>query len=1201
MRLYGTCAFVALLFLSSLDSSEAFETTVQPQNASQVTVSSERPNCTVCTVTGVNDTQTTCHPSLDLVPGEKVKLRFTCSEPIEQSYSVTITSLIECTEKLCEPQIVEVQSSILSEFSRTFIWKLKAPEKTLVRLQVLGEELTETSKPCTDGLLFSMVASETNEAPTQYCRGGSIAQLDFSNQGLMVLEAKPQIKVPSALFQASSGPLEREMTVTIGPSSTVVLSREPGEKECEVCVVNGTSPGCSATEVTLKSAEKLSLKFKCLKPQEVFQMKMTTELACTMNSCTPAVAEVDPDFFKGFKKNITWDIINVPDKTVITLEFPKGLEEKSSPSETCKDGFQYTVSTMRLNGQLKTSIYCKGLSGSKLDYFGMKTVSVEVPKGGELEPHVFSLKAAPRGGKSMSVTSDPKTKVIISRKDKKPDCEICATIKSVQECNELKVTLDSPHSTPVEFTCSEPQSIFSVEINREIDCTEESCLGDTVHAQKSFFPDFNRTFTWDLKVNSTRAFDLDFSETGLRQIPNEEMCPDDNTYSIVIYSRSGLTNIGTFCKGGPVTSILGRYKGRVSLTVPGNAMLDPVNFKLKVGPETKMLATVKIDLPRGVSDINIVTPNYPGDFPDNEPIQWMFSVPDMHNYTISFGNAGAPAECLNGDVEVEYQKEEKNMTKSLMDPQPKQQQGSFNMILKNCETNRTLSGLSLSYSVSVMRSGHPVFCTVDLSTHKGVSMQIEKVGSDTFCEMTIDSVPKEKINVAAGTKAKLSFLDCPREDVRLTASKIIACDEITSCPSFNLSVPPLGSCPPMPLLSFTWHLKIPKEATLDLRSPTGSLRQSLPGQECNQSNSLHIVEEENFSLGEFCSDGVIKKLQVHTNVSITTTGQDLKKNVEPLLNVVVSPEIAEDIIYRVEPSMLETTILATPSWPQGMKPFSTVSWIVDLPSHYKAHLRFTNVSKIKCAERHTCIKVQYLGHKEELMSRREDEDVEDQVLKKSFYLNISNCKPEKMHFGVRTIIALQKKTNWLAIILGLCGALVVLIAVLATICVLIRKKKAKMNTESSIYMGKGNIFRPGDKHFIKTQADNDSHVYDYIDDTMVYGHLLSGSTYNDSLDLPKGPQTDSYQTFTGPTDGPPPVSKEPEPEKEQYQTFLDPSETFVPPRPRTPIDRQNSLGFQDRRMVDNELYTFKGKAEMNTIHLSGPEMEPDLPMPEDSL
>lgn len=80
----------------------------------------------------------------------------------------------------------------------------------------------------------------------------------------------------------------------------------------------------------------------------------------------------------------------------------------------------------------------------------------------------------------MSVTSDPKTKVIISRKDKKPDCEICATLKSVQKCNELKVTLDSPHSTPVEFTCSKPQSIFSVEINREIGMNIENMLSYSI-------------------------------------------------------------------------------------------------------------------------------------------------------------------------------------------------------------------------------------------------------------------------------------------------------------------------------------------------------------------------------------------------------------------------------------------------------------------------------------------------------------------------------------------------------------------------------------------------------------------------------------------------------------------------------------------------------------------------------------------------
>lgn len=66
-----------------------------------------------------------------------------------------------------------------------------------------------------------------------------------------------------------------------------------------------------------------------------------------------------------------------------------------------------------------------------------------------------------------------------------------------------------------------------------------------------------------------------------------------------------------------------------------------------------------------------------------------------------------------------------------------------------------------------------MLCTVDLTRHRDLSLQLVKAGSDPYCEMSVNSKVEEKINVAAGVKASLSFLDCPGEDVRLTADQII--------------------------------------------------------------------------------------------------------------------------------------------------------------------------------------------------------------------------------------------------------------------------------------------------------------------------------------------------------------------------------------------------------------------------------------------
>ncbi|KAL3043692.1 hypothetical protein OYC64_003534 [Pagothenia borchgrevinki] len=1206
MWLCATCALLGLLFFTVFDSSECLQTAVRPDKGSTVTVSTELSldQCAVCTVSGVNDTQTSCHSSLALVPEEEVKLLLNCSQPLEQGYTVTIASIIECTKDACSPTTVQPQPSILTEFSRTFTWELKAPEKTVVGLDILGDGLMETAQPCSNGFQFSVTTSKTNtNGRTEYCQGGSVTRLDLLNAAVVSLQVKPQAKVDSVGFQASAGPLKgRTMVITVDSSTTVVLSRDE-EPECEVCSVGGATPDCSPSEKTLTNVEKLSLEFGCLKPQDVYSVKTKKIIECTQISCTPAAGEVEPDPFKDFKRSLTWDI-TVPERTVLTLDFPGGLKEISA-AETCEDSHQYSVSTTKSDGNTQTTRYCKSGTVASLDLLGATTVTVEVPKDGELGP--FNVKAAPRGNRMMSVVPDPNTIITISRVTTEPDCSVCKNKGPKQECKPSVLTLKEPGDTTVEFTCPQPQDFFTVEINREIDCTEAACSGNIVQAESSLFPDFNRTFTWDLKVVATKAFQLDFPEPGMRQIPNEETCPDEHTYSLVTYLRKGPATIGTFCKGGTVTTVLARYKGRMSLQVPGDRKLDPIDFKLNVGPETSMVAIVKVNLPRGASETNFISANYPRDFPDEQQMQWDFTVPGMHNYTMHITDHTAP-ECLNNEVEVVYQKEGKKGTKvSLTDPQPQHQQGNFNMVLKNCETNQTLEGLSLNYRVSVMRSGHPVLCAVDLTKHTGVSLQIEKVGSDPYCEMSINSKVEKKITVAAGTKASLSFLDCPNEDVRLTASTVIECQNVTSCPTTLLTVPKLESCLPMPLHSFTWHLSAPQDRTVELESPTGSLRQSLPGQECDKSISLHVAEGDGFPVGDFCAQGMIQKVQVQGNVSVTATGRDFSKTGGQFLNVSYSQDIPESIIYRVSPKELSPTLLATPNWPLGMKPMSTVAWIVTVPSGYEAHVHFVNISQPKCKDRHTSIKVRMLEAEEEMMSRREDEQAEDKLtVPQSFYLNMSNCIPEEGEFAALTKIVLQKKSNLLAILLGIAGAILLLLLVLGLYCFITKKKKQdKMNIESSIYMGKGNMFRPSDRHFTKTRSDNESHVYDSIDESRVYGHLLGDVSYVDSMqDHYNGVQTDSYKTFTGPTDAQLPVIKEPdhEPEMDQFNSFLDPSQSFLPPRPRTPISRQDSIGFEDRRMVDNELYTFKSTGDITTFRLSAVDMDSQPPIIlEDSL
>lgn len=121
----------------------------------------------------------------------------------------------------------ETQPSILTEFARTFIWDLKAPEKTVVGLDVLGEGFVETLQPgsCSDGIQYSVDATKsTGKVQTQaYCRGGSVTHLDLPNVATVFLKVQPKAQVVPVLFQASAGPL----------SKGILLNRD--SLFCKVC------------------------------------------------------------------------------------------------------------------------------------------------------------------------------------------------------------------------------------------------------------------------------------------------------------------------------------------------------------------------------------------------------------------------------------------------------------------------------------------------------------------------------------------------------------------------------------------------------------------------------------------------------------------------------------------------------------------------------------------------------------------------------------------------------------------------------------------------------------------------------------------------------------------------------------------------------------------------------------------------------
>ncbi|XP_035019517.1 CUB domain-containing protein 1 [Hippoglossus stenolepis] len=377
------------------------------------------------------------------------------------------------------------------------------------------------------------------------------------------------------------------------------------------------------------------------------------------------------------------------------------------------------------------------------------------------------------GVQKLTITPDKGTTFNITSTQVK-GCQVCTGAGRSRRCDASLLLKDN---TPVsvEFECPRPQDAFKVEISRNIECTTKSCTGHIIQADFGSLPllDFNRKFTWNLKAAAPKAFKIDFSGTGLRQINPSESCPDRLSYTLQALQTTGSVAVGKYCRAGAISSAQILILGSFSLEVPGGQKPQNSQFDVSVGEEIKSLAKITLTLPKGTSSSVLLSPNYPDSFPDDDLMEWYFHVPDQHKTAVRFFNLTQPS-CLKKETAVEYHsKGRAALVRSLNDPH-EQRSGDFSMTLRNCEMERRRAyspGLSVKVQVSTSSARSSVLCKVDLSKAEGLVLYIKKLRPTSACEMKINSVTKENITVTSNSE--LSFQGCTPEDVEVTAMKVI--------------------------------------------------------------------------------------------------------------------------------------------------------------------------------------------------------------------------------------------------------------------------------------------------------------------------------------------------------------------------------------------------------------------------------------------
>lgn len=272
------------------------------------------------------------------------------------------------------------------------------------------------------------------------------------------------------------------------------------------------------------------------------------------------------------------------------------------------------------------------------------------------------------------------------------------------------------------------------------ECNLKSCSDQIIQADYGSLPllEFNRKFTWNLNVSAAKAFKIDFTKTGLRQINSSEVCPDRHSYTIQAFQAGGNVAVGKYCRTGMISSAQILNAGSFSLEVPAGQKLQNGQFDVSVGEEIKCefkflcfscflnfkfilfdnffifsliaLAKITLTFPKGTFSTDLLSPNYPDSFPNDDRMEWYFQVPEKHRTSVQFLNLTQP-QCLRNETSVEVSSRGRvELVYSLMDPLQNQNWANASLMLRNCEMDRKRSGspgLSVNLKVSTSNTSSP--------------------------------------------------------------------------------------------------------------------------------------------------------------------------------------------------------------------------------------------------------------------------------------------------------------------------------------------------------------------------------------------------------------------------------------------------------------------------------------------------------------